>query len=144
MGFDYFSLGGEENEAEYIKKFKELYSSSIIIPEGMEIFFKLIPDSEITHVWRGGKQGPFNLGRAARIGWIKEILTKKEKRVIKYVPQKRCIDFVAKLGRTCYVVRCVYEKRNRKYRFLTSFVIGSSMKKYNNYPDFYFSKIKSC
>jgi hypothetical protein len=144
MGFDYFSLGGEENEIEYIKKFKKLYSSSIKIPEGMEIFFKLIPDSEITHVWRGGKQGKFNLARAARIGWIKEVLIKQEKRIVKYIPKKRCIDFVAKVGKTCYVVRCIYEKQNRRYRFLTSFIKGRNVKSYNNYPDFDFSKTKSC
>lgn len=144
MGFDYFHLGGEENEIEYVEKFKELYSASIIIPEGMEVFFQLIPDTEITHVWRGGKQGPFNLARATRISWIKEVLTNKERRIVKYNSKKRCIDFVAKIGKTCYVVRCIHEKEKKRYRFLTSFVKGKGIRAYDGYQDFDFGNKKSC
>ena len=146
MVFDYYCLGGEENEIEYIKKFKEIYSQSIIIPEGIEVHFRLTPDSNITHVWRGGNQGKFNLARAVRIGWIKEILIKKEKGVvIKYIREKRCIDFVGKVNKTYYVVRCIYEKKNKRLRFITAFIIkGKSINKYSNYPDCDFRKIKSC
>jgi len=144
MGFDYYHLGGEENEADYIEKFKEIYNGSIVIPEGIEIFFVLVPDSEITHIWRGGKQGPFNQARAVRISWIKEVLLKKEKRIIKYIPQKRCVDFITQVGKTCFVVRCVYEKKNNRYRFLTSFIKGGKITDYCKYPDFDFDKIKSC
>lgn len=148
MGFDYFHLGGEENEAEYIKKFKELYSGGILIPEGIVVHFKMVPDKEITHVWRGGKQGPFNFDRAVRIGWIKEILEKQDKRVVKYNSEKRNIYFISeKIGkRTYWAIRCYYEKNLGQHRFLTAFLIRPDQRKFylDNWPDYNFSKIKSC
>ncbi|MBU3925178.1 hypothetical protein KJ854_04550 [Patescibacteria group bacterium] len=143
MGFDYCHLGGEENEINYINKFKELYSNGVLIPEGIIIHFKMIPDSEITHVWRGGQQGPFNFDRAVRISWIKEILENRNKRVVKYNLKKRSVYFLSeKIGkRTYWAVRCIYEKHNKQYRFLTAFLLKPKQReKYLKWPNYNFKK----
>lgn len=147
MGFDFCCYGGEENETEYIKKFKEMYSNGINIPEGKLIVFKFVPDTEITHTWRGGKQGNFKKFRAQRICWIKEILEKKEIRSIKYNTKNQNIYFILnkKVGQWYWAVRCIIEKNSKRIRFLTSFPLTPAQKnKYSKWPEYFFDKQKSC
>lgn len=144
MGFDYFFPGGEENEIEYIKKFKELYGDEMFAPEGFAVFCPK-DDEDIKHIWRGGKKGlkKFNLGRAARIGWIKEIIKKTEVRVIKKNPYNRDIYFVSKKisKGTYYVVRCRYIKGKNKLRLYTAHLVSyNQVEEYGKWNDFIFPK----
>ncbi len=141
MGFDYFDLGGEENEAEYIKKFKELYSGEMFAPEGFAVFCGS-NDEDIKHIWRGGKKGlrKFNKGRAARIGWIKEIINKSEARKVKKNPYNGHIYFVSqKISKgTYYVVRCRYIKSKNTLRVYTAHLVTHyQAKEYEKWEDFF-------
>lgn len=139
MGFNYFFYGGEKNEALYIQKFKELYSEDIITPENIIVYFDLRIDQNITHVWRGGKKGPFSQARASRIGWIKEILENHATRIIKRDYQNEHIFFVShKISKcTYYMVICKYRKAKQKYRFETGFILHwKQREKYLKLPDF--------
>lgn len=126
MWFDWFDLGGEENEAEYIQKFRELYSEEILTEEGFTVFCPN-EDEDIKHVWRGGINGgrKFNKGRAVRIGWIKEIIMKTEKRKIKVSPKNKQIYFVSVISKgTYYVVRGRYIKSKNKIRIFTAHLVS--------------------
>lgn len=138
MGFDFICLGGEENEEEYINKFKTFYQNDIITPEGLVVCFNLSNPADITHIWRGGKQGKFNKGRAMRIQWIQEILTKQEKRAIKSISKNKIIFLSHKIGKnTYYATVCVYAPKATKYRLITAYLLTSQqVKKYLRFPNF--------
>ena len=144
MGFDWLDFGGEQNEAEYILKFKELYDNEMIAPEGFSVFCAS-NDEDIKHIWRGGIKGPkkFYLGRAARISWIKEVVEKSEVRKIKICPNSGHIYFVSKKisKGTYYVVRCRYIKSKNKLRVYTAHLVNHNQaQEYIKWEDFNFPK----
>ncbi|MBU4360846.1 hypothetical protein KKA66_03285 [Patescibacteria group bacterium] len=148
MGFDYYDIGGEESETEYIKKFKEIYCEEMITPEGFNVFCAN-NDGDIKHIWRGGKKGSmeFNKGRATRIGWIKEVVENSEKRTIKQNPYNKHIYFVSKKisKGTYYVVRCRYIKSKNKLRVYTAHLVSNQqIQVYMKWNNYYFEKQKNC
>jgi len=144
MGFDWFDFGGEENEAEYIIKFRELYSEEMATPEGFAVFGPL-DDEDIKHIWRGGLNGErkFNKGRAVRISWIKEVVTKTENRIIKTNPSNKQIYFISKkiTKGIYYVVRCRYIKSKNKLRIFTAHLVShKQVQEYKKWDEYVFPK----
>jgi len=123
-------------EKDYIDKFKELYSSNIVTPEGYVVYFKT-EEKDIAHFWRGGKGGNFNKQRASKIQWIREILENKELRIAKINPKDHQeIYFICIEKRKKYVIRCRNKFTNYFFCYTAYPIKSSQLQSYLKWDNF--------
>jgi len=134
MVFDFLCYLLEED---YIEEFKLLYGNDIITPEGLIIYFNLKKRKNITHFWRGGKNGLLNKSRAGKIRWIGEILKNTDYRVIKINPYNNLdIYFISIVRKKSFVVRC-REESLKCLQCVTAYPINPNQRnKYLNWDDY--------
>ncbi|MFA5755135.1 MAG: hypothetical protein WC909_02090 [Candidatus Paceibacterota bacterium] len=132
-----FSCFYYPEEKDYIDKFKEFYSDNILTPDGYIIYFNTTKDSHITHFWRGGKGGDFKKQRAAKIGWIKEILENDQSRVVKVNPNNvQQIFFICTENHKQYVIRCKNNKNNYLFCYTAYPITTKQCQRYLKWDNF--------
>ncbi len=110
------------DEAEYIKKFCELYADEIKTPDDLSIICRDL-EKTARHFCCGGNGCIFQPARAQRIGWAKYILLHPDERKILLDTETKKIIFFFEHKRTAFAVICVPIKENQ-LNLISGFVVG--------------------